>query len=242
MDEETPSNNDRWTDDQEATLLKAIVQWKPVGMHKHFRMLAIRDYMLGQGVIKSTDDHTSVAGIWTKLESLYDLPRLDEREDSVVADGDEEDEKATQYWREFELPRDDFEGMMWGRRLAPDGGSSPGYSRRESTVADTDEPRSSPVSNRGGGRGARASARKSGRLSSLQNELETERSSRRTSKAGSLADDDHPMEDVDDDEANESENEEDEEDEAEDDEKPKGGKRGGRGGNRGRGRRSRRRG
>lgn len=165
--------NDPWTDDQEAALMRAVVHWKPVGMHKHFRMVGIRDYMLSQGVINISDEHTSTAGIWRKLESLYDLPRLDEREDSVVADGMDDNGKSLLYWRDFELPRDDFEAMMWDRRLAPDGTSSPEYSRRESTVADTDEPRSSLISSRGAGRGGRGSARKSGRLSRLQNELES---------------------------------------------------------------------
>lgn len=239
-EESTVVTIDPWTDDQEAALLRAVVHWKPVGMHKHFRMVNIRDYMLGQGVINLSDEHISTAGLWRKLESLYDLPRLDEREDSIVAGGMDDDGKSLSYWRDFELPRDDFEAMMWDRRLAPGGTSSPEYSRRESTVADTDEPRSSPISSRGAGRGGRASARKSGRLSRLQNELETEKSSRRTSKAGSTADEDQHMEDVDsEEEANESE--EDEEDGGEQEDEKKSSRRGSRRGtNRGRGRRGRR--
>lgn len=235
--------HDRWTDDQEAALLRAIVHWKPVGMHKHFRMVAIKDYMMSQGVISASDEHTSAAGIWAKLESLYDLKDLDEREDSVVVDSTDDDGKSMLYWRDFELPQADFEDMMWERRLAPEGTTSPAMSRQESTVADTDEPRASPVSNRGGARGGRASARKSGRLSRLQNELETDKSSRRTSKAGSAVDEDHPMENVDEEnEGNETGDDEDEEEEEEDGEKTRAGKRAGRGGNRGRARRGRRRG
>lgn len=239
MEESTEVPHDKWTDDQEAALLRAIVHWKPAGMHKHFRMVAIRNYMLNQGIINPLDEHTSNAGIWRKLESLYDLPGLDEREDSVVDDTDDDDRKSYTYWRDFELPRQDFEDMMWDRRLAPEGESTPAYSRRESTIADTDEPRSSPVSNRGATRGGRGSARKSGRLSRLQNELETEKSSRRTSKTGSVVDDDQSMEDVEDgDEGNESgEDGEDEEEQHEE----RSTRRGGRGGGRGRGRRGGRR-
>ncbi|RMZ87407.1 hypothetical protein DV736_g5370, partial [Chaetothyriales sp. CBS 134916] len=189
-----------WTADQEAALLRAIMSFKPAGMHKHFRMVAIRNFMLSAGVISADDTHTSTSGIWNKLGTLYDLEKLDEREDSVINDVtyDDDAEQTVPYWREFELPRDEFEEMMWERRLAPDGAaSSPALSRRDSTVAETDEPRSSPVLGRplaaGGGRAAvpaaRGSARKSVRLSKLQNELETERSaSRRTSKAGSPID------------------------------------------------------
>ena len=246
-DQERDPMLDKWTDDQESALLRAIVNWKPVGVHKHFRMVAIRDYMLNTGVINPEDAHTSTSGIWKKLETLYDLEKLDEREDSVTSDGVDDKGKTVPYWREFELPRDDFEEMMWDRRLAPEGTSSPEMSRRESTVADTDEPRSSPVSNRGTVRSGKGSARKSGRLSRLQNELETERSSRRTSKAGSTADaaveDDQPMDDVEgDEEASESNEAEDEEDNDEEEDKKSTSKRGTRGAQRGRaGRRGRRR-
>ena len=235
---------DRWTDDQESALLRAVVNWKPVGLHKHFRMVAVRDYMFNAGVINPDDEHTSASGVWKKLKTLYDLDKLDEREDSVMIDENE----ATQYWREFELPRADFEALMWDRRLAPEGTSSPEMSRRESTVADTDEPRSSPVSNRGTGRTGRGSARKSGRLSRLQNELETERSSRRTSKAGSTADgaadEDQQMDDVEaEEEVEDDDGVEDEGDDEEEEEQKSRPTRASRGGSRGRGgRRGRRKG
>ncbi|KAK5045983.1 hypothetical protein LTR84_008769 [Exophiala bonariae] len=224
----------RWTDDQESTLLQAIVRWKPVGMHKHFRMIAIRDFMISQGVTSAEDAHTTAAGIWAKLGSLYDLEKLDEREDSII---DGEDSKGDDYFRDFELPREDFEELMWQRRIAPEGTQSPAMSRRASTVADTDEPRSSPVPGKGSVRGGRGSGRRGGRLSRLQNELETEKtSSRRTSKATSVADEDQVMEDADDDDEEEqdSEDEEDASSEPEEDERKskkvaRGGKRGGRG-------------
>ena len=231
---------DPWTDDQESALLRAVVQWKPAGMHKHFRMVAIKEYMISEGVINATDEHTTTEGIWQKLASLYDLPRLDEREDSVMNDG-VDDGDSVPYFRDFELPREEFEGMMWDRRLNPDGDSSSAWSRRESTVADTDEPRSSPAPSRGGGRGGRSSARKSGRLSRLQNELETERSSRRTSKAGSTVDEDQTVVDAENEEDESGEDEEENEGEQEEEESKSSVKRTGRPG-RGRGRRGRRRG
>ncbi|KIX02075.1 uncharacterized protein Z518_08014 [Rhinocladiella mackenziei CBS 650.93] len=230
-----------WSDDQESALLQAIIRWKPVGMHKHFRMIAIREHLLNQGIINPEDSHTSTAGIWRKLESLYDLSKLDEREDSII-DGIDDGSKGPAYWRDFELPREDFDELMWQRRLAPEGTPSPNFSRRESTVADTDEPRSSPVSRSGRSsvRGGRT-ARRGGRLSRLQNEIETEKSSRRTSKATSVADEDQVMEDADDDEEEQETGDEEESDEQEDEDKKGGSKRTGRGGQRGRGRRGRRR-
>jgi MRG-binding protein len=229
---------DKWTDDQESALLRACVQWKPVGMHKHFRMIAIRNQLISDGLISQSDEHTSAAGIWKKLKTLYDLPSLDEREDATISEGPSGESDG--YWRDFELPRDDFEALMWDRRLAPAGTSSPEMSVRESTVADTDEPRSSPVPSRASTRG-RAGARKSGRLSRLQNEIETES----RSKSASVADEDHHMEDADDDAEEESAEGEDEsdEDEQEDEEKKNGSRRGGRGGRKAQrgGRRGRRR-
>ncbi|EHY57663.1 hypothetical protein HRR83_005430 [Exophiala dermatitidis] len=247
-----------WTDDQESALLQAIVRWKPVGMHRHFRMIAIRDHLLNQGVINPEDTHTSMAGIWRKLNSLYDLAKLDEREDSIIdgpGGGDDGTTKRQSYWREFELPREDFEDLMWQRRLNPDATSSPAVSRRESTVADTDEPRSSPVPTSvraGSARIASRGGRRGGRLSRLQNEIETDRSSRRTSKANSVAADedrDQNMEDAEEgegdqeSEADEDDSEEQEEEEAEAEKKGAGtGKKPTRrGGRRARGRRGRRR-
>ena len=48
-------------------------------MHKHFRMVAIAEYMKSQGYATANDEHTRIPGIWKKLESLYNLPALDER-------------------------------------------------------------------------------------------------------------------------------------------------------------------
>ena len=258
-----------WTSPQESALLQALIHQKPVGLHKHFRMIAIRDTLLTTGLINPDETHTSFAGIWRKLGTLYDLEKLDEREDSIITDGSSSKGDADEYWCEFELPRDEFEELMWQKRFAPEGESGIGSSRpgspatvgtatdkgrRESTVAGTDEPRSSPVSvsgrtgvGRGRGRG------RGGRLSRLQNEIETgsgsgsAKGSRRGSKAPSVAQteqEDDVMEDVDDE--GEGETEEGEDDESEEQEEDVGSKRGaaskrGRTGTRGRARRGRRR-
>lgn len=53
------------------------------GMHKHFRMLAIAEYMKSQGYAPADEEHTRIPGIWKKLGSLYNLPALDERVQSM---------------------------------------------------------------------------------------------------------------------------------------------------------------
>jgi MRG-binding protein len=174
-------------------------------MHKHFRMLAIHDYMTSQGVINPNDEHTKIPGIWEKLASLYNLPILDEREDSIMNDLPDENGELVETYCPFSLPEDEYGAKMFARRLDPDGSRSPDEepSRRESTVADTDEPGSSPAPGRRSGRNARTPAR-GPRVSKLQHEID---SSRRTSKATSV-NEDETMEDLPDDaEGGESEEE-----------------------------------
>lgn len=226
---------EQWTDEQEIALLKAVVRWKPVGpfhkyphfslllsnptflilgMHRHFRMLAIRDYMITQGVINLDQEHTKTPGIWAKLGSLYNLPILDDREDSIMNDipADDVDGGIIELYSPFSLPEEEYGDLMFAKRINENGSESPERDPstvRESTVADTDEPGSSPAPGR---RGAAATARstrtpkaRGRRISKLQNEVES--SSRRTSKATSV-NEDETMEDVGEDVGEEAESEE----------------------------------
>ncbi|KAJ5832097.1 hypothetical protein N7474_000408 [Penicillium riverlandense] len=167
---------DPWTDEQETALLKAIIKWKPVGIHKHFRMLAISDYLKSQGYAPASAEHMRIAGIWKKLGTLYNLEELDEREDSLIMDTSEDGELSSDMYCPFELPDEEYGEMMFDRRLAMESSTSPvshpAESRRGSTVADTDEPRSSPAPSRGrkSNRPSRPSTRGT-RSSKLQAEI-----------------------------------------------------------------------
>ncbi|RPB11720.1 CT20-domain-containing protein [Morchella conica CCBAS932] len=121
---------DGWTDEQETTLFKAISVYrlKPAGMHKHFRIIGISELMKNHGV---SDIHTGVEGIWRKLQSLYNLEGLDEREDL-------EEDGSPDPGVEFTLPDEDFGTLMHARRLDPNSADSP---VRLSTFTFTPAPR-----------------------------------------------------------------------------------------------------
>ncbi|KAK6525687.1 hypothetical protein TWF281_010738 [Arthrobotrys megalospora] len=110
-----PQAPDNWTDEQEITLFKAIIKWKPAGMHKHFRMLSIANLMKNHGV---ADTHTNIPGIWKKLESLYYLDAVDEQEETD--DGYESPTTA-----DFDLPDNDYYELKMDRRFATEPSPEP---------------------------------------------------------------------------------------------------------------------
>ncbi|MCJ1278398.1 hypothetical protein MMC21_006213 [Puttea exsequens] len=169
--------SDSWTNEQETLLFKSIIRCKPVGMHKHFRMLNISNLMRAHrcdGYSAPQYRHTKIPGIWEKLRGLYNLEILDAREDAI---GDR--------FYEFELPNmpsggnEGYFDLKFAKAIDPDGPTSPPIFPwqlttaaveigqlvvRGSTVDDTDDPRSSPASIAGSwrGRGTRGGRGKGG--------------------------------------------------------------------------------
>ena len=86
-------------------------------------MIAISERLRIDGYTSPTDEHTRPAGIWKKLEDMYDLKALDQREDGF---GYAATNDATQEpFVDFDLPKEEYWDMMFASRLAPAGTSSP---------------------------------------------------------------------------------------------------------------------
>ncbi|KAF9109806.1 DNA break repair nuclease [Mortierella sp. AM989] len=123
------SGGSNWDETMEMSLFYAATKFKPVGMHKHFRMINLQKQF-------NKNSHTpcTIAELWEKLGTMYDLQTLDEREDSgMLVDEDEEEEEEDDEERdisfknseEFVLPLHEFDHLVKDVAQEPSRNPSP---------------------------------------------------------------------------------------------------------------------
>ncbi|AOW01508.1 chromatin modification-related protein EAF7 [Yarrowia lipolytica] len=138
-----------WSIESETVLFNSLCKFKPVGIHKHFRMISL-SASLNYYFSESPKDAPvfSHQDVWDKLGTLYDLDGLDELE--YVADNqdsdmdeDEDDEAAIEgiakrsQMKEFVLPFRDYGFLQIEQATAvASEQSSPAMSREQSVLED----------------------------------------------------------------------------------------------------------
>ncbi|KAF7731005.1 hypothetical protein EC973_001051 [Apophysomyces ossiformis] len=105
-----------WDASMELALLNAVARCKPVGIHKHFRIISVQKTFNQQSPV-----HCSIKEIWNRLSDYYGMDALDELEEGEEEEEEEEEEEAAgeeaglrkQSWlREFSLPLDEYEQLI----------------------------------------------------------------------------------------------------------------------------------
>ncbi|KAF9289514.1 DNA break repair nuclease [Mortierella alpina] len=108
------SADSKWDETMEMALFYAAIKFKPVGMHKHFRMINLHKHF-------NKHSHTpcTIAELWERLGGMYDLGTLDEREDSGLFVDENEDEESDEEQdisfknsEEFVLPLHDYDHLV----------------------------------------------------------------------------------------------------------------------------------
>ncbi|KAG0209014.1 hypothetical protein BGX28_000198 [Mortierella sp. GBA30] len=114
-DEEMSVTDNKWDETMEMALCYAAIKFKPIGMHKHFRMINLHKHF-------NKHSHTpcTIAELWEKLGTMYDLQTLDEREDLGIFDDENEEEELSEeeqdisfkHSEEFVLPLHDYDHLV----------------------------------------------------------------------------------------------------------------------------------
>ncbi|CEP13794.1 hypothetical protein [Parasitella parasitica] len=109
--EESNLGEKEWDAGMELALLNAISRCKPVGIHKHFRIISVQRQFNQHSPVPC-----SIKEIWQRLGDFYGMSALDELEEED--EEQEEEEREEQEKRkgdiksEFSLPLDDYEQLI----------------------------------------------------------------------------------------------------------------------------------
>jgi hypothetical protein len=126
-----------WTYDLEIALFKAIMSYRPVGIHKSLRLISILNAVNTQ--YPSTDPPITLQDIKNKLDELYDIPGIEDQEEiEEAATEDSSNQSKSQQQRsftEFQLPFEDVVSIIEERGKGIDGdGSSPSSPEAQMSV------------------------------------------------------------------------------------------------------------
>lgn len=84
-------------------------------MHKHFRMLAISEHLRSHGYDPAVYTHIRIPGIWKKLSEFFNMPVIDERENSMDY---AEDPNYDERFKPFDLPWQEYGEAIMQRAVA----------------------------------------------------------------------------------------------------------------------------
>lgn len=84
-------------------------------MHKHFRMLAISEHLRSHGYDPAIYTHIRIPGIWKKLSEFFNMPVIDERENSMDY---AEDPNYDDRFKPFDLPWEEYGEAIMQRAVA----------------------------------------------------------------------------------------------------------------------------
>jgi hypothetical protein len=107
-----------WTYDLEIALFNALVNFRPIGIHKAMRLVSILNHVNSKA--GPTDPVLTLQDIKDKLNELYDMEGLEEQEET-----EETDEDPSVQRTEFEFPFQDVVGIIEDRGRGVEGDCSP---------------------------------------------------------------------------------------------------------------------
>ncbi|CAO3652315.1 unnamed protein product [Mucor hiemalis] len=103
-------SNKEWDAAMELALLNAISRCKPVGIHKHFRIISVQRQFNQNSPVSCT-----IKEIWQRLGEFYGMSALDELEEEDEEQEEEEREEQEKHKgdeNEFSLPLEDYEQLI----------------------------------------------------------------------------------------------------------------------------------
>jgi hypothetical protein len=115
-----------WTYDSEIALFKAIVSYRPVGLHKSLHLISILNSVNSQ--LPSASPPITLQDIKSKLNELYDIKGIEDQEDE--SEGTQTEEDPTQQYQkeskftEFQLPFEDVIKIIEDRGKGTEGDGS----------------------------------------------------------------------------------------------------------------------